>query len=117
MADKPWKKFERTTAKHFLTSRALMKGTAETADIEHPVFEVDCKLRKNWRIAAWFAKLRIAARAKDKIPVLVLRQPTKKLTYVVCELDTFISLAKGAGWLIKPTSIDEAAKADGGDEP
>ncbi len=94
-----WKRFELTTAKAFNTRRQLMKGTDEKADIIHPVFEVDCKLRKAWSIPQWFRELRDSARKKHKIPVLVLRKPGKKLTYAVIELDTFTSLAKGAGWL------------------
>ena len=75
-----WKRFELTTAKAFSTRRQLMKGTNEKADIIHPVFEVDCKLRKAWSIPQWFRELRDSARKKSKIPVLVLQKPGKKIT-------------------------------------
>lgn len=96
-----WKRFELTTAKAFNTRRQLMKGTSEKADIIHPVFEVDCKLRQAWSIPQWFRELRDSARKKSKIPVLVLRKPGrgKKITYAVVELSTFTRLAKAAGWL------------------
>ena len=99
MADKPWKAFERKVAAEFNTSRQLMKGTDEKADIIHSLFEVDCKLRKAWSIPTWFRELRDSARRKNKSPVLVLRKPGKKITYAVVELSTFTSLAKAAGWL------------------
>ena len=51
-----WKRFELTTAKVFNTKRQLMKGTDEKADIIHPIFEVDCKLRKAWSIPAWLGR-------------------------------------------------------------
>lgn len=56
------------------------------------------KLRKTFSLS-WFGELRTSARKHNKIPVLVHRKPKEKLTYAVIELDTFISLAKGAGWL------------------
>ena len=55
-------------------------------------------------------ELRESARRKHKIPVLVLRKPGKKLTYAVVELSTFISLAKGAGWL--DSEGEDAAESD-----
>ncbi len=110
MADKPWKVFERTVAKAFNTVRALQKGTDTKEDIIHPLFiMVDCKLRKSWETSDWFRSLRDAVRKKDKIPVLVLRKPGKRITYAVVELDTLVSLAKGAGWLDKD---GEALEAD-----
>lgn len=86
--DRPWKAFERQIAKLMGTKRALnhLAGGGDKSDIEHPIYSVDCKLRKN-------------ARKHHKIPVLVYRKPKERLTYCVIELDTFISLAKGAGWL------------------
>ena len=106
--DRPWKAFERSTAKQFGSSRMLMKGTDEKADIKHPLFHIDCKLRKAWSIPRWFRELRTDARKQHKIPLLVLRRPTKKITYAVCEFDTFISLAKGACWISE--DAEEAAE-------
>lgn len=97
MADKAWKAFERDIAKQFGTSRQLMKGTAEKADIQHPVFHVDCKLQQRWSIAKWFRDLRGSADKVGKIPLLVVREPKKHLKLVVCELHVFISLCKAAG--------------------
>ncbi len=106
MVDKPWKVFERTVAKEFGTVRALQKGTGTKEDIVHPLFMVDCKLRKSWKISAWFRSLREAAHKKDKIPILVVRKPGKKLTYAVVELDILFSLTKGAGWVTTDDVID-----------
>ena len=97
--DLPWKAFERKVASEFGSTRQLMKGTSETADVIHPLFEVDCKLRKAFKVSQWFRELRKAAKRKNKIAVLVARKPGGKLTYCVVELSTFVSLAKGAGWL------------------
>ena len=98
--DRPWKAFERQIAKLMGTKRALnhLAGGGDKSDIEHPIFSVDCKLRKTFTLSA-FKELRKNARKHHKIPVLVYRKPKERLTYCVIELDTFISLAKGAGWL------------------
>lgn len=111
--DRPWKVFERTTAKAFNTRRQLMKGTDEVADLIHPIFEVDCKLRKTWSIPTWFRGLRESAKKKHKIPVLVLRKPGKRITYVVVELDTFTSLARGAGWMGTDGEVGAEMDAEG----
>lgn len=97
--DKAWKAEERTVGKLFNSSRQLMKGTNEKADIIHPLFEIDCKLRQRWNVDRDFRALQKAADLKGKIPVLTLRQPSKRLRLAVVTLDTLISLVKGAGWL------------------
>jgi hypothetical protein len=107
MADKPWKAFERKVAAELGTCRALnhLSGGGDKSDIEHPIFSVDCKLKKTFSLSD-FRELRENARKHHKIPVLVYRKPKERLTYAVVELSTFTSLAKGAGWL---TTDDEDA--------
>jgi len=61
MPDQPWKAEERKVAKEFGTKRALMKGTGEKSDVEHPLFCVDVKLRKRWEVDRWFDELRAYA--------------------------------------------------------
>jgi len=106
LSDKPWKRFEREIASQFNTKRKLAKGTSTKDDIEHDVFCVDCKAQKKWSIARWFRDLRAAASEENKIPLLICREPKKRLKLVVCELHVFISLCKGAGWL---SDVDEEA--------
>lgn len=108
MPDQTWKAEERRVAKIFRTTRALMKGTDEKSDIIHPLFEVDVKLRKNWRVLTWFTDLKKSARKKGKIPVLTLRCPGQKLRLAVVKLDNLISLMRGAGVL----DMDEESEGE-----
>ena len=67
-----WKSEERTVAKMFGTSRALMKGTDEKSDIISDLFMVDVKLRKRWEVDRWYRELKDAAAKEDKIPILTV---------------------------------------------
>lgn len=89
MADKPWKRLERSTAKTFHTTRRLMKGTDEVSDIggddiDYPLV-LDTKLRKkgSWEIVRWFRKVEKAALETGKWPVLVLQEPGKVRKYAI----------------------------------
>lgn len=106
MADKPWKAEERRVAAMLGAKRALMKGTDEKADVDHPLFEVDVKLRKTWSVLKWFKEIKQSADRKNKIPVLTLRQPGQKLRLAVIKMDTLISLMKGAGLLVAEEAKD-----------
>jgi len=94
--DKSWKKEERTVAKEFGTTRALMKGTSEKSDIEHAFFCVDVKLRKRWEIDKWFAELRDYAFRENKIPILTLRKPRSKRRLAVVDFDFLMAALKAA---------------------
>lgn len=96
MPDKAWKAEERKVAKAFGCKRALMKGTDEKSDIDHPLFCVDVKLRKNWQLESWFNVLRTYARSQDKIPILTLRKPRSKRRLAVVDFDFLIAALKGA---------------------
>jgi len=94
--DKAWKAEERKVARAFGTKRALMKGTSEKSDVDHPVFCVDVKLRKRWEIDKWFAELRDYAMKCNKIPILTLRKPRSKRRLAVVDFDFLIAALKGA---------------------
>jgi len=85
-------------------------------DVDHPIFSIDCKLRKNFSLSD-FDKLTANASKHNKIPVLAYRKPGpgKKPTYCVLDFDTFVSLAKGAEWLnmdaIEGSEMDAGAAA------
>jgi hypothetical protein len=96
MSDKAWKAEERTVAKAFGTSRALMTGTDEKTDIQHKLFCVDVKLRKRWDVDKWFAELREYADQQSKIPILTLRKPRTKRRLAVIDFDFLISALLGA---------------------
>ncbi len=96
MPDKPWKAEERKVAKAFNTKRALMKGTGEKSDVEHPLFCVDVKLRRRWEVEKWFDELRDFASKADKVPVLTLRKPGSKKRLAVVDFDFLIAALKGA---------------------
>lgn len=96
MADKAWKAEERTVAKALGTSRALMKGTGEKADIQHALFCVDVKLRQRWDVEKWFEELRAYADKQNKIPILTLRKPRSKRRLAVVDFDFLISALQSA---------------------
>jgi len=91
MADKSWKAEERKVAKAFGSKRALMKGTSEKSDIDHPVFCVDVKLRKRWEVDKWFSELEDYAQKHDKTPILTLRKPRSKRRLAVVDFDFLIA--------------------------
>jgi len=94
--DKAWKKEERTVAKEFGTTRALMKGTLEKSDIDHPFFCVDVKLRKRWEVDKWFSELEDYAQKHNKTPILTLRKPRSRRRLAVVGFDFLIAALKGA---------------------
>jgi len=94
--DKAWKKEERTVAKEFGTTRALMKGTSEKSDIEHALFCVDVKLRKRWEVDKWFNELEDYAQKHNKTPILTLRKPRSRRRLAVVGFDFLIAALKGA---------------------
>jgi len=94
--DKSWKKEERTVAKEFGTTRALMKGTLEKSDIDHPFFCVDVKLRKRWEVDKWFSELEDYAQKHNKTPILTLRKPRSRRRLAVVGFDFLIAALKGA---------------------
>jgi CBS domain-containing protein len=94
---KQWKYEERTVAKMFNTTRALMTGTSEKCDIDDPIFAVDTKLRQTWSVEKWFDELQTYARKHDKIALLCLRKPGKKKRLAVIDFDNLVSILKGKG--------------------
>jgi len=91
-----WKRFEHETAKELGTCRELFGGPG--GDVKHSLFLVDTKNRARWSISSWFAKLKKDAGKRDKIPLLVVKEPQKKTKLAICELHVFSSLLKAAGW-------------------
>jgi hypothetical protein len=106
MASKAWKYEERIVAKMFNTTRALMTGTDEKCDIDDPIFAVDTKLRANWSVEKWFDELQTYARKHDKIPILCLRKPGKKRRLAVVDMDHFVSILKGKGFIKENSEED-----------
>jgi len=94
--DKSWKAEERKVARAFGTKRALMKGTSEKSDIDHPVFCVDVKLRKRWAVDKWFNELEDYAQKHNKTPILTLRKPRSRRRLAVVGFDFLIAALKGA---------------------
>lgn len=99
MADCSWKAEERKVAAMFGSKRQLMLGTNEKSDIQSNFFVVDVKLRKRWCIQKWYRELRASARKKDKIPILTVREPGKRLRLAIIDLEYLISIMKGAAVL------------------
>ena len=98
--DKPWKAFERQIAAKMGTTRALnhLSGGGDKSDVDHPIFSIDCKLKKTFSLND-FRELRTNAKKHNKIPVMAYRRPKERTTYAVMDFSTFVSLARGAGWI------------------
>jgi hypothetical protein len=97
-----WKREELKISKAMDSQRALMKGTDTKEDVIHSLFCIDSKLRKTWQVERWYDDLKKYADKAKKIPVLVLRKPSRKRRLAVIDFDYFVSLCKGAG--INPDS-------------
>lgn len=72
MADKTWKAFERTVAKHMGSTRVGPMGT-DTNDVHHDIFAIECKYRKsmpNWL----FEAMKQADKKDGRTPVTFLRE-------------------------------------------
>jgi len=112
--DKPWKAFERQIAAKMGTTRALnhLSGGGDKSDVDHPIFSIDCKLKKTFSLND-FRELRTNAKKHNKIPVMAYRRPQERLTYCVLDFETFVSLARGAGWIGTDGEVDVKSDADG----
>lgn len=100
MADKPWKVFERKIAAMFFTTRRLLKGTNEKADIGDDNYPLclDCKLRAKWSIVSWWKELEVFSRTCDKIPVLVVRRTGKRKAYAFIQVGKLETIMWGKGY-------------------
>jgi hypothetical protein len=109
MADKPWKRFERTTAAQFGVKRRLMKGTGEVSDIgpDNWPLILDTKLRKSFRPHAWWNAVReyAAKEGKGRQPVLVTRKIPHLKRYAFSDYRWFWGMvgAAQAGGLFEPS--------------
>ena len=101
-----WKREELKIAKELNTKRALQKGTDTKEDVEHSLFCIDSKLRKNWRVDVWYDDLKRYSDKKKKIPILVLRKPGRKRRLAVVDFDYLVSILKGADLIGKEGVAD-----------
>jgi len=102
-----WKREELKISRAMGSDRQLMKGTDTKEDVIHSLFVIDSKLRKTWQVERWYDELKRYADKAKKIPVLVLRKPSRKRRLAVIDFDYFVSLCKGAG--INPDTVKEGA--------
>lgn len=79
MSGRAWKTFELSVARQFGTTRRLMKGTDEKADIGDDSYPlcVDAKRRIKWSLHKWLRELREYAEreGRNRPPILVARKP------------------------------------------
>ncbi len=74
MPTKTWKEHERRIAKLFGGRRVGPAGTA-TEDVEHPLYAIECKLRK--RLPGWIKDAvaqAVGAAKRNKLPLVVLHE-------------------------------------------
>jgi hypothetical protein len=77
MADRSWKRAERMIAKDCGGRRIPVTGDREGADVDHPLFCVQLKVRKSlpsW-LFAWLAGICSTATRQGKTGILVLNLP------------------------------------------
>lgn len=118
MPDKPWKVFERDIAKTFGTTRRLMKGTGEKADIGADDFPLclDCKLQQKpkWSLLAWYKEVQKFAVEASKVAVLVVRAPGSRKKYALIDSGYLLRLIAefNYGQLFYIIRYDPAGKWD-----
>ena len=82
MADKTWKKEERTVAGKMRTKRNPLSGSRSgnltSSDSLSPDYYIETKLYARAAVLTLFEDVRAKARKEGKIPVLVMRQKGKK---------------------------------------
>jgi len=89
MADKAWKRFERTIAKILGTERTPLSGGNSKhtrSDSLHGRLFVECKLRKSQAIHRLFRDTKELAKKEKKIPIVITREPGMKTTLVTVEM-------------------------------
>ena len=89
-----WKAFERKIAK--LMGGARVGCTGHSAvDVQHPRYEIECKLRQKLAIASWFEQVKKHSDKSGKIPLLMCRQKHKHTVFVTMRMEDFLALERG----------------------
>lgn len=80
-----WKNLERKAARVLGGDRVGVSGL-ETVDVEHPLFEIECKYRAKLGFTAWFEQANKHARKSGKVPLLICKQKGQQGEYAVLRL-------------------------------
>jgi hypothetical protein len=96
-SDSTWKALERKVAKLLGGVRNPLSGGAgrhTRGDVIHPTLYVECKLRQSLSIWSWFKDTAEKAKVEGKIPILVIKEKSKKGELVVLDIKDFVALTK-----------------------
>lgn len=85
MANKSnWKQLERDAAKVFGGKRAPIHNNVTRADVLHDILYIECKKRKRFWIWGLFEDTKKKALKEKKIPVVAIKQKSKKGFLIIC---------------------------------
>ena len=93
MADKTWKKFERTVANFFGCSRTGPMQARDANDIDHDVIHCQCKHSKRHAIITVWDAAKAVAKRDDKIPVVAIKQKGRHGWWILCKSDDLQAVA------------------------
>ena len=75
MTDKAWKKFERSVARFFGSTRTGPMQSKDASDVNHHCLHIQCKhLKRIAMVGLWDAAKRVAG---NKIPIIAVKQKAR----------------------------------------
>ncbi len=92
-----WKKLEQKIAKSFGGVRNPLSGGASRhtrGDVIHEKYYIECKLRAKLSVWEWFRKVEENAKAEGKMPILALKEKSKKGQLVLVRVEDISRLCK-----------------------
>lgn len=111
MADKAWKRAERTVARFVGGKRTPLSGSNShhtSGDVIHSRLYIEVKYRKRFSVLTLMTAVRIQARRERKLPVVVLQEArSRDRYYLVSERD----LARLVRILARQRSVIDGRRA------
>jgi thymidylate synthase len=93
MADKAWKKFERTIARFFGCERTGPMQAKDANDINHEILHVQCKHSQRHAIVSVWDAAKVVADKAGKIPCVALKQKGRHGWWIMCKADDLTAVA------------------------
>lgn len=69
-------------------------GRHTRGDVIHDTLYVECKLRQSIALWAWYKDTADKAKVEHKIPILVIKEKSKKGELVVLDINDFVGIVK-----------------------
>lgn len=89
-----WKNLERKTARGLNGQRVGATGK-ETVDVEHPLFNIECKYRAKLSFIPWYQQALKHSAKNGKIPLLVVKQKGTHGEYAILKMSDLERLING----------------------